>query len=107
MSLKRPSDQEAVWLKGLAGRYPTLVNVFLCHTLSADISALLTMIIIRIQIRSSLLVLVVGGISVEAVPLKRSLAERLGRVVDGEEPVMPLQKGEYEDTCSLLLHADD
>ncbi|KAM8756368.1 zinc finger CCCH domain-containing protein 11A isoform 1-T2 [Acanthopagrus schlegelii] len=33
-----------------------------------------------------------GGISGEAVPLKRSLAERLGRVVDGEEPVMPLQK---------------
>ena len=27
--------------------------------------------------------------------------------MDGDEPVMPPQKGEYEDTCSLLLHADD
>ncbi|XP_030275307.1 zinc finger CCCH domain-containing protein 11A isoform X4 [Sparus aurata] len=32
------------------------------------------------------------GKSGEAVPLKRSLAERLGKVVDGEEPVMPPQK---------------
>ncbi|XP_073323747.1 zinc finger CCCH domain-containing protein 11A isoform X2 [Pagrus major] len=32
------------------------------------------------------------GISGEAVPLKRSLAERLGRVVDEEKPLMPLQK---------------
>ena len=34
------------------------------------------------------------------VQLKRSLAERLGRVVDEEEPLMSPQKGEYHEISS-------
>lgn len=52
--------------------------------------------------RSSLLVLAADVKSGEGVPLKRSLAARLGRVVDEEEPLMPPNKGEYQDTSRIV-----
>lgn len=70
------------------GKFAPLLNLIYRFHLSANNANF------RVEIRSSWLVLGVDVKSREGVPLRRSLAERLGRVVDQEAPLMPLKKGE-------------
>lgn len=54
-----------------------------------------------VEIKSSLLVLDIDLRSAEDVPLKRSLAKRLGRVVDVDQPFLPPHTGQCCKSCSL------
>lgn len=57
----------------------------------------------NVEIKSSLLVVDIDLRSAEDVPLKRSLARRLGRVVDVDQPFLPPQKGQYyKSSCCGL-----
>uniref|UniRef100_A0A3Q4I2Y3 C3H1-type domain-containing protein n=1 Tax=Neolamprologus brichardi TaxID=32507 RepID=A0A3Q4I2Y3_NEOBR len=55
------------------------------------------------RIKSSLLVLDIDLRSAEDVPLKRSLAKRLGRVVDVDQPFLPPHTGQCYKSCSCSL----
>lgn len=96
MSLKKLGDQEAVWLKGLHGRCPTLVNLLINRFHSSDNNDYLQCT----DKKAHDLSLIVDVRYGEDVPLKRSLAERLGRVVD--EELIPHQKGEYRDRGCII-----
>lgn len=54
-----------------------------------------------VEITSLLLVVDIDLRSAEDVPLKRSLAKRLGRVMDMDQTFMPPQKGKYYKTSKL------
>lgn len=57
----------------------------------------------NVEIKSSLLVLDIDLRRAEDVPLKRSLAKRLGKVVDVDQPFLPPHKGQCCKSCSCGL----